>query len=224
MAPQLIVVEGNIGAGKTTIIDAIETLSGITLPGSVYVVREAVGVWENFMGNNVIKQFYEEPEKYTAPFQSLIALTMFFAISDALKQDVDYVIVERGLLSPFVFLGIQEEYLKEEVSTMIHRYYKHLVLPLLRDAKLIYLRCLPEQCLANIQKRQRPGEENIKLEYLKKLHTSYELHYGAFLEDNEDDRTITIDSSNELEKTLKFINPRLGVRVFTKKVPEKHTH
>ena len=42
----------------------------------------------------------------------------------------------------------------------------------------MYIRCSPEICYQRIQKRARPGEEPITLEYLYELHEKHEKMYG----------------------------------------------
>ena len=40
---------------------------------------------------------------------------------------------------------------------------------------IIYLKCSPELCLKRVKNRGRKGEENLDLEYLRKVHEKHEI-------------------------------------------------
>jgi deoxyadenosine/deoxycytidine kinase len=66
----------------------------------------------------------------------------------------------------------------------------------------IYLRCEPEISFERIQKRKRSGEENISLEYLKKLHRKHD----DWLLNEKKTKVLVLDASTDFERNPeKFI-------------------
>lgn len=71
-------IEGNIGAGKSTFVDQLKQLG---LPG-VNVIQEPVDVWMNYNGHNFLQHFYEDQSKWTFAFQTLVLNTAANAYRD----------------------------------------------------------------------------------------------------------------------------------------------
>jgi len=63
---------------------------------------------------------------------------------------------------------------------------------------IIYLKCDPEICYQRISKRNRNGEETIKLEYLKRLHTKYEELYDN-MKTSKKVKIIEIDGNQSID-------------------------
>ena len=77
-------------------------------------------------------------------------------------------------------------------------WYNWLMLEFKKDIKadyLIYLRCPPEICEARINRRKRPEEAGIPLEYLRQLHNKHEK-----LIEKVDIPVITIDVSRDIDE------------------------
>ena len=69
--PFTVVVEGNIGCGKTTFLDYFSKFSE-----RVEVLTEPVDRWRNVNGHNLLQLMYEDPSRWALPFQSYVQLTM----------------------------------------------------------------------------------------------------------------------------------------------------
>ena len=68
-------VEGNIGAGKTTWLDMVQSNGGAEHE-LIEVVPEPVHMWQNSpQGHNLLELFYENPEKYAFAFQQFVLVT-----------------------------------------------------------------------------------------------------------------------------------------------------
>jgi hypothetical protein len=68
-------VEGNIGAGKTTWLDMVQSDTGADHE-LIEVVPEPVHVWQNSpQGHNFLNLFYEDPAKYAFAFQQFVLVT-----------------------------------------------------------------------------------------------------------------------------------------------------
>ena len=68
--PFTVVVEGNIGSGKTTFLEHFNKHN------KVEVVTEPVEEWRNVGGHNLLQLMYENPSRWSHIFQSYVQLTM----------------------------------------------------------------------------------------------------------------------------------------------------
>ena len=165
--PRLVVVIGNIGSGKTTVVELLskkfENLS---------VIQEPVKEWQDL---GLLDMFYKDKKKYAFSFQ-----TYAFASRLALYKEVDWSSTSFVLADSHVVVDryVFAEELKEEkcISEKEMKIYekqfsnwKKLV-PEASEPTFIYLNTTPEQCLKRIQARERSEENTIKLEYLINLH------------------------------------------------------
>ena len=86
-----VVVEGNIGAGKTTFLQPFKKNENL-----VQVVTEPVEKWRNLQGHNLLQKMYENPKRWSFEFQSYIQLTL---VQEHMKPcHVPVKMMERSLL------------------------------------------------------------------------------------------------------------------------------
>jgi deoxyadenosine/deoxycytidine kinase len=67
-------VEGNIGAGKSTWLDMVQSHEG-ELHEVIEVVPEPVDQWQDCNGTNLLELFYNNPKKYAFAFQQYVLIT-----------------------------------------------------------------------------------------------------------------------------------------------------
>lgn len=71
-----IIVEGNIGAGKTTFLRTFaQVASAMDLPAPM-IVPEPVNLWRNVGGVNAFQLLADDPKRWSFAFQSYVQLTM----------------------------------------------------------------------------------------------------------------------------------------------------
>jgi len=58
-------VEGNIGAGKSTFVEKLRELE---IGKEINTIPEPVNVWTNYNGHNYLQLFYDNPRKWTFTF------------------------------------------------------------------------------------------------------------------------------------------------------------
>lgn len=82
--PFIIAIEGNIGAGKTTLFNYLKNYVETHLPvvtrSRFVFMREPVDVWQSIcdsLGESILSKFYKNPEKYAFPFQIMAYTTRF---------------------------------------------------------------------------------------------------------------------------------------------------
>lgn len=169
MSPIILSIEGNIGAGKSTILETIHASKTI-----VYL-KEPVDIWSQIKdtsGETILAKYYKDPLKYAFPFQILALTTRLSEIRRTIRENPDCKIIlcERSLETDRQIFAkmLYDEGKIDDVSYQIYQKLfdtNQLEIPL---GGVIYLDTPSEICFERIKKRARVGEESIPLEYLQK--------------------------------------------------------
>jgi deoxyadenosine/deoxycytidine kinase len=192
-----IVIEGNIGAGKTTLSSIIAERYNAHL------------LLERFADNPFLPKFYEEPDRYAFPLE----LSFLAGRYKQLKEEFDsvnlfkeFMVADYYFAKSLVFasstLGSDEYALYRQIFYMV---YGSLPKPEL----IVYLHKNPDRLLEYIALRGRSYEKNITAGYLKKIEESY-FH---FFKQNPDNKYVIIDTNDidfvdnpqELERLINII-------------------
>jgi deoxyadenosine/deoxycytidine kinase len=161
MKYKFITIEGNIGAGKTTLAQLLARKLNARL------------VLEQFADNPFLPKFYEDPAQYAFPLELFFMAERYKQLKDLLHTEdlfhsvtiSDYLFT-KCLLFAKVNLGEQEFYLYQKLFDIIHQ-------QLLHPDLLIYLHAPVKKLQENIRKRQRPFEQSIPDDYLFNLQETY---------------------------------------------------
>jgi deoxyadenosine/deoxycytidine kinase len=196
MAPYLISLEGNIGSGKSTILNHLKEHIHYAGSRRVVYVDEPLDQWEkikNDQGVTMLELFYQNPKKYAFSFQMMAYISRLANLQEAIEKYPNCIIMmERSLMTDYhVFAKMLREsndILPEEYAIYTQWFDYFNTTPM--DA-LIYLQCSPETSLERSKQRNRTGE-SISLDYMTKVHDFHEAwirenHYHPILMiDNED--------------------------------------
>lgn len=180
--PYIISIEGNIGAGKTTIIEELK--HRYMNSKTIMFLCEPVDVWESVVdkaGNNILMKFYENPQKYAFPLQ-IMALTSRIkilenAIQKARTEGFKIIICERTIDADYNIFAkmLHFDGTMEDIEYQIYkRIYNEFVER--QDYKLsgiIYIDADTDVCMGRIEKRKRKGE-SMSIEYLDKCKLFHE--------------------------------------------------
>lgn len=187
-----IVIEGNIGAGKTTLARKISEDFNAKL------------VLEGFADNPFLPKFYQDQSRYAFPLEMSFLADRYQQLSDDLTQldlfrkftVADYYIF-KSLIFARVTLAEDEYRLYQKIFEIM---YKEIPKPDL----YVYLYQNTEQLLQNIKKRGRSYEQEIPSEYLDKINHGY-LEY---LKQQKDLNVLIIDVSDKdfVEKQEDYIS------------------
>ena len=90
--PFTVLVEGNIGSGKTTFLKHFQKFSD-----QVSIVMEPVEKWRDLKSHNLLQLMYEDPERWSLCFQTYVQLTMLQ--NHTMKSDKSVRMMERSLFS-----------------------------------------------------------------------------------------------------------------------------
>jgi len=179
MKYHFITIEGNIGAGKTTLSHLISRHFNARL------------ILEEFADNPFLPKFYENPKLYAFPLELFFMAERFKQLKDLIQQkdlfqsvSISDYLFTKCLLFAKVNLPDDEFRLYQRLFEIIHQ-------QLLQPDLLIYLHTPVHKLQENIKKRKRPYEQNIPDEYLFNIQETY-THYIK----QHNIKTLFIDASN----------------------------
>jgi len=162
--PYTIVVEGNVGAGKSQFMSNFENLQ------DVEVIYEQVEEWKNHRGINLLDLLYKNKENNFVTFQMKAFMTQ---LSAHLKRGSKVKIIERSLHSAqYCFIeNARKEGINNVACSLLEDWFEMLIenIPLKVDL-IIYLRTSPHIAMARTQGRRRKEEEDLKLEFFDRIH------------------------------------------------------
>lgn len=168
--PFVVSVEGNIGSGKSTMLQFYSQLEDVQLH------PEPVEKWQNLNGHNLLEKLYSDPQRWSFQFQSYIQLTRLEILKSPTFKRVK--IIERSMQNNrfcFLELARKNESLTEEELAVLHSWFDWLDETMVLDLDLIvYLRTTPEVAHQRLTMRGRKEESCVPVEYLKLLHEAYE--------------------------------------------------
>ncbi|QGW28241.1 deoxynucleoside kinase [Phnomibacter ginsenosidimutans] len=156
-----ITIEGNIGAGKTTLAHLLSKKLDARL------------ILEEFADNPFLPKFYENPKQFAFP------LELFF-MAERYKQLKD-MLVSRDLfntvtVSDYLFtkcLLFARVNLPEEEYRLYQRLFDIIHQQIVQPEILIYLHAPVSRLQQNIRKRNRTYEQSIPDEYLYSIQETY---------------------------------------------------
>ncbi len=156
-----IAIEGNIGAGKTTLVNRIA------------FDFNAKTILEGFADNPFLPKFYKDANRYAFPLEMSFLADRYLQLSDDLAQlDLfkEFVIADYYVFKSLIFAQITLE--KEEFNL-----YKQIFEIMYKDTPkpdlYIYLHQSTDRLLQNIQKRGRAYEMEIPDTYLENVNKGY---------------------------------------------------
>ena len=178
--PFTVIVEGNIGSGKTTFLSHF---SRHIAPSnvSVDILTEPVDKWRNIEGHNLLQLMYEDPSRWSLAFQSYAQLTMMQ--NHVKKTNAPVKLMERSIYSGrrcFIENLYRTGKLPGSEYSVLDEWFRFLtsggtLCPFDLGVDLVvYLRTTPEVAWERVRARARSEEMVIPIEYLRVLHELHE--------------------------------------------------
>lgn len=179
MKYHFITIEGNIGAGKTTLAHLLAKKFDSRL------------ILEAFADNPFLSKFYENPSQYAFPLELFFMAERYKQLKELVQtRDLfntitvsDYLFT-KCLLFAKVNLPEEEFRLYQKLFDIIHQ-------QLVQPEILIYLHAPVQKLQANIKRRNRPYEQKIPDEYLFNIQQTYTQYIKQ-----HNIKTLFIDASN----------------------------
>jgi len=167
-----ITVEGNIGGGKTTMINLLRK----HYP-EFEIIDEPVDVWTSMKdeeGRSLLELFYNDKQRWSYTFQNAAFITRYLSAFEALKKPItrDTVYIsERGVLTDrYVFATmLKDDGLLNQVEWGLYtKWFDHFS-SLIHVNGIVYIETKSDVCSSRIKHRARQGEDGIPMDYLVAL-------------------------------------------------------
>lgn len=156
-----IAIEGNIGAGKTTLA---------TMMAEDF---NAKAVYERFADNPFLPKFYKDQNRYAFPLEMSFLADRYQQIADDLSQlDLfkDFVVADYHIFKSLIFAKVT---LAEDEFRLYNTLFSIIYREMPKPDLYIYLYQNTERLLQNIRKRGRSYEQEIPAAYLEKINNGY---------------------------------------------------
>lgn len=158
---RFLVIEGNIGAGKTTLAKMIAEEMNAKL------------VLEQFADNPFLPKFYSDPERYSFPLE----LSFLADRYNQIKKDVfnpelfqSFTVADYFFAKSAIFA---QNTLKDDEYRLFRQIFDIVFESMPKPDLYVYLHADTDKLLQNIRHRGRSYEQNIPGEYLDKIKTGY---------------------------------------------------
>ncbi len=172
-------IEGNIGAGKTSLATRLAEK------------HEARLVLEEFAENPFLEHFYKQPDRYAFPVELSFLAERFSQLKEELMNRnlfQSVVMSDYFINKSYIFAKAN---LEEDEFELFMQLFRIVESNLPKPDLLVYLYLPEDQLLANIKKRGRSYEQEIKAKYLRSIEKSY----FTFMRQHKKMRTLIIDTS-----------------------------
>jgi deoxyguanosine kinase len=180
-----IAIEGNIGAGKTSLASRIaEQYNGKLIP-------------EQFADNPFLPKFYEKPDQYAFPLELSFLAERYQQLKEQLtKPDLfkTFTISDYFINKTVIFA---RKTLQEDEFSLFVKLFQIINATLPKPDLLVYLYLNIDNLKKNIKKRGRSYEQNIEHEYLEKIQSGY----LDFIRQQQNMRILILDTNN-----IDFVN------------------
>ena len=170
-------IEGNIGAGKTTLAQKIaEDFNGKL-------------VLERFADNPFLPKFYEDQGRYAFPLEMSFLADRYQQFTDDTSQfDLfkDFMVSDYDIYKSLIFAQVT---LQKDEFNLYRKLFKLMYREVQKPRIYVYLYQSTDRLLENIKKRGRAYEQSIEASYLDKINKGYFEFFKSYPEQN----TLVID-------------------------------
>ncbi len=158
---QFIAIEGNIGAGKTTLTKMIASDFNAKL------------VLERFADNPFLPKFYKDQARYAFPLEMSFLADRYQQFTDDTSQfDLfkNFMVSDYDIFKSLIFAQIT---LQKEEFNLYRKVFNFMYKEVKKPDIYLYLHQDTERLLENIKKRGRDYEQEISPSYLDKINRGY---------------------------------------------------
>lgn len=162
-----LVIEGVIGAGKTTLAK---------------LLTEAVGgriVLEQFEENPFLERFYENKDRWAFQTELTFLASRFQQQKDLGARDLFH----RVVISDYAFDKnriFAHQTLSGDELQLFETLYSIMEPNVPTPDLIVYLQSTPERLMENIRKRDRSYERSMDPEYIRSLHDAYDHYFRTY--------------------------------------------
>jgi deoxyadenosine/deoxycytidine kinase len=161
MKYNFVTIEGNIGAGKTTLAHLLSKHFNARL------------ILEEFADNPFLPKFYENPDQYAFPLELFFMAERYKQLKDLLQTKDMF---QNITISDYLFtkcLLFAKVNLSEDEFRLYQKLFEIINPQIVQPDILIYLHTPVKKLQENIKKRNRDYEQSIPNDYLFTLQETY---------------------------------------------------
>ncbi len=222
------IVEGNIGAGKSTFLRLIQKHLAVDI---IYEPHEQ---WQKVGGQeNLLEKFYADTPRWAYTFQTYAFVTRIMAQeAHAIQNKGGACLLERSVFSDrYCFArncfeqgtmtALEWKLYQEWFAWLVDQYTT-------KPTGFIYLRTDAQVCYERLVKRNRHEESAVPLQYLEQLHNKHEqwlIHKQGIASYLEQTPVLVLDCNEDFEHNPKvienhcrlianFLNDKFNIPVF----------
>lgn len=202
--PTIVSIEGNIGCGKTTLIDNLELHLKNSNIQNIRILREPVDIWTNLIDSSdnesILEKFYKDKKKFSFPLQILVLKTILENILHCIETYpcCEYIICERSTLSSrhiFTKMLYDDQYMNEIEYKIYESLFDNWVnSSQFTPQKIVFLNVTTDTSLTRIVKRNRIEELCITEDYI----ASCGLYHKMWFDSNIHANILTIDCNEDI--------------------------
>jgi len=183
-----IVIDGLIGAGKSTQVDILSKITGKS------VIKEPIGDWP-------LDLFYKDPSRWgfmmqVAVLNSYVKMKESSGIFERCPQSTHDIFWQNLVESKVVTAD------ENKIFEKLYKYHSW------NPDVIIFIDKSPEKCYEHIQSRNQTGDTGVSMDYLNSLDVLYTKHF------KNNDNIHVIDGNQSIPDVtrdiLKIINPILN--------------
>jgi deoxyguanosine kinase len=215
--PVLISIDGNIGVGKSTLVEKLKKELNNT-----EFLQEPVNIWLDMRDNNnenILDKFYKDKNRWSYTFQNLAFITRMELIVDRLlNSKKKFIISDRCMESDKnIFAKIlRDDGNLSDIEWVMYNKWNNLYnkyFCINKRINIIYLRCNPNTAHNRIKKRDREEESSIKIDYLNKIHKAHE----DWLLKNNNLNVLILNCDNDFVKDEVILKKMISkIKIFMK--------
>lgn len=170
MDKNLIIIEGNIGVGKTSLAKKISENMNAQL------------VLEKFADNPFLEKFYKDQKQYAFTLEMSFMAERFNQLMNELQnRDLfkDFVVTDYYFMKSLIFAGVT---LSDDEYNLYRKFFDIIYQRVPRPDLYVYLHKSTSNLKEQIQIRGRSYEQDIKKSYLEQVTQSYFKYFKQELE------------------------------------------
>lgn len=203
---RFLVIEGNIGAGKTTLSKKIADEYNAKL------------ILEQFADNPFLPKFYKDQERYSFPLELSFLADRYNQIK---KEVLNLDLFHSFLVADYYFAKssiFAQNTLKEDEYRLFNQIFKIVFETMPKPDLYVYLHADNDRLINNIAKRGRDYEQNIQPDYLEKIKQGYFTFFKQItsfpiliIDTNQIDFVDNVEHYDRLKDTIFNSDYKLGI-------------
>ena len=176
--PIIVSIDGNIGAGKTTLFRELESRFSNRI--NFVFLDEPVSTWQTICDENgvsLLELFYKDSKSWSFSFQIAAYISRLALLKEAYERNPRSIIITERSLNTDRQVFAKMLYDEGKINSVDYQIYLKWFDTFAKDypvQKIIYVKTDPVNCYSRIKLRAREGESVIPLDYLQMCHSYHE--------------------------------------------------